>query len=75
MKRLFGDSSGSVLMEYVVLGLMFVGFTIWLWSGGEYEGQKGLGGLYSAEGHWVGIGAQIKRMYQTLIGGLALPLP
>ena len=63
-----GSSSGSVLMEYLVL-LVFVGAVMVVASNSLFFG-------YTEDGFEIGIlGRKIQGFYQRTAGGLSLPVP
>ena len=67
MNGFIRNSSGSVLMEYLVVNLAVAVPLLILWHKGIYD---------YAKGEWIGdLGLGIQAMYQRVMSGVALPLP
>ena len=61
------NSSGSVLMEYLVVNLAIAVPLLILWHKGIYDYTKG---------EWIGdLGLGIQAMYQRVMSGVALTIP
>ena len=67
MSGFLRNTSGSVLMEYLVVNLAIAVPLLILWHKGIYD---------SVEGKWIGdFGLGIQAMYQRVMSGVALPIP
>ncbi|NLG15049.1 MAG: hypothetical protein GX561_12710 [Lentisphaerae bacterium] len=79
MQRLFHDSKGSMMMEYIVI-TFFIALPIWIfWNGGSISfGSYSIGfaGIYDySKGELIGDGLKIQAFMQSIVEGISRPNP